>query len=472
MQVNKQLQKSILEIVDNQLRDNTPPQINITFKALKKMGYSDRDAKMAIGQALVKEMFEVMSNGREYSEKRYIADLKQIAQTGFLYTDDDIDPDDLPFDDDPDDWEDPDDWDDTDDDDGLFPDSDEPVDFLWQDLYRDYESEELHDFAVHFGLKTKKKSEEEIAMILAKKLLEPEMMADSFIQMNDELAEKIDTLMDDGVLGMEDELMDMLEASGVNPLYFHCGTGNKLIVCREVQQAYREINTPEFRAKRRQWSWMYQCLVTFCLNYGVGPASVFADLYNTHPQYSIDEEKVFSCLKAMGKETGKEYVRVNDLIVTRGLSKKKEWKKLQKVQGDTPFRQFTYDEIKDLGTFLYPYSHPDWAALRNFLNNCEEISIMTEEYMRTLTALVNSKLPPESYFNLLDSLLITLNNEETEKFAELCPKILKSTPIVERRGNCDPDAVIDRDAWNAAAVEYKNSNKATHLMAECDDLPF
>ena len=36
MQVNKQLQKHILEIVDNQLRDNTPPQINITFKALKK----------------------------------------------------------------------------------------------------------------------------------------------------------------------------------------------------------------------------------------------------------------------------------------------------------------------------------------------------------------------------------------------------------------------------------------------------
>ena len=84
MQVNKQLQKSILEIVDNQLHDNTPPQINITYKALKKMGYSDRDAKMAIGQALVKEMFEVLNNGREYSEKRYIADLKQIAQTGFF----------------------------------------------------------------------------------------------------------------------------------------------------------------------------------------------------------------------------------------------------------------------------------------------------------------------------------------------------------------------------------------------------
>ena len=38
------------------------------------MGYSDRDAKMAIAQALVKEMFEVMNNGREDSEKRYIAD--------------------------------------------------------------------------------------------------------------------------------------------------------------------------------------------------------------------------------------------------------------------------------------------------------------------------------------------------------------------------------------------------------------
>ena len=42
MAINKKLQKNILDAIDNQLRDNTPPQVNITFSALKKLGYSNR----------------------------------------------------------------------------------------------------------------------------------------------------------------------------------------------------------------------------------------------------------------------------------------------------------------------------------------------------------------------------------------------------------------------------------------------
>ena len=111
MAINKKLQKNILDAIDNQLRDNTPPQVNITFSALKKLGYSDRDAKLAIGQALVTEMFEVMKTGREYDEEKYTGMLKQIAQGRLLYTEEDSDEDDFAFDADLYEWEDSDDED-------------------------------------------------------------------------------------------------------------------------------------------------------------------------------------------------------------------------------------------------------------------------------------------------------------------------------------------------------------------------
>ena len=68
MAYNKHLQKLILDVVDNQMRDNTPPQVSVTFKALRKLGYSEHEAKLAIGQAVVTELFDVMKNNQPYDE--------------------------------------------------------------------------------------------------------------------------------------------------------------------------------------------------------------------------------------------------------------------------------------------------------------------------------------------------------------------------------------------------------------------
>ncbi|MBQ9823775.1 MAG: hypothetical protein IJM63_04700 [Solobacterium sp.] len=474
MAYNKHLQKLILDVVDNQMRDNTPPQVSVTFKALRKLGYSEHEAKLAIGQAVVTELFDVMKNNQPYDEDRYVEALKQIAEGNLLYTGEDMDSEDYSFDEDPYDWDDP----YEDEENEEFMDPDEPCEFLWQDLYRDYDIDDLHDFAVAYGLKTKNKSEEELAKAIAEKLLDPRIMRDNFVRMNDEMADKVDMLMDEGILIVEEELMDLLQASMVNPLYFHAGMENEFIACREVQKAYREMNTPEFRAMRREWNWTFQCLVVFMMHYGIGPVSAFADLYNTHPQLSIEENDVIGRLKSMGPEIGKEYFQVNNLIASRSLQKKKEWKKLQAVQGDQPFRRFTYGEIKDLGAYQYPYSHPDWAAVRDFLNEAEEMTYTTEDCLRMLVRMINAKQEPDQYFAMLDDMYISLNEEEADRFAQLCPKLLKSTPLLEKRGNCDPDAAVDVSAWNEAAEKYKEEvrerreNRLDYEDFDPDELPF
>ncbi len=45
---NLQLKKTILEIVENQLRDNEPPEAKMAYEMLQDVGYSMSEAKEKI----------------------------------------------------------------------------------------------------------------------------------------------------------------------------------------------------------------------------------------------------------------------------------------------------------------------------------------------------------------------------------------------------------------------------------------
>ncbi|MFQ6129654.1 MAG: hypothetical protein ACE5OT_02455 [Candidatus Hadarchaeaceae archaeon] len=76
--VNVYLQRAILEVVENQLRDNKPPETKKTFERLLKEGYSEEDAKKLIGTVVVSEIFNVLKRGEAYDEERYIKALKKL----------------------------------------------------------------------------------------------------------------------------------------------------------------------------------------------------------------------------------------------------------------------------------------------------------------------------------------------------------------------------------------------------------
>ena len=59
-QFNPQLQAAYLEIVENQLRDNNPPETRQTFDRLRGLKISERDAKLLIASAVAIETFEIM----------------------------------------------------------------------------------------------------------------------------------------------------------------------------------------------------------------------------------------------------------------------------------------------------------------------------------------------------------------------------------------------------------------------------
>ena len=50
MEINYELQKQIFEIIKNQLKEDNPPEVKITFDRLKKSRFDDIDINKLIGQ--------------------------------------------------------------------------------------------------------------------------------------------------------------------------------------------------------------------------------------------------------------------------------------------------------------------------------------------------------------------------------------------------------------------------------------
>lgn len=78
MRTNQRLRNLFLQVVDDQLAQNEPPEVKQTFDRLKKMGYSTLDTKIYFTQCIALEMFRIMKHGEEYNEVRYKHNLKAL----------------------------------------------------------------------------------------------------------------------------------------------------------------------------------------------------------------------------------------------------------------------------------------------------------------------------------------------------------------------------------------------------------
>jgi hypothetical protein len=76
----KQMRKIFLEIIDNQIRDNNPPETKQTLDRLISENFSEEEAKNMIGCVVISEIFDVLKNKEEYNEQRYITALNKLPE--------------------------------------------------------------------------------------------------------------------------------------------------------------------------------------------------------------------------------------------------------------------------------------------------------------------------------------------------------------------------------------------------------
>ena len=75
---NPYLKATLLEVVDNQLNDNDPPETRETLNRLIADGYSEEKAKERIASVLVTHIYEVMHNSKQFDSEKYKRDLALI----------------------------------------------------------------------------------------------------------------------------------------------------------------------------------------------------------------------------------------------------------------------------------------------------------------------------------------------------------------------------------------------------------
>ena len=74
------MRKVFLEIINNQIRDNNPPETKQTLDRLISEGISEKEAKDLIGCVVISEIFDVLRNKEDFNEERYIAALNKLPE--------------------------------------------------------------------------------------------------------------------------------------------------------------------------------------------------------------------------------------------------------------------------------------------------------------------------------------------------------------------------------------------------------
>ena len=77
---NPYLKMAFMEVVENQIRDNDPPETRETLERLKSEGISEEDAKLYIGQAVCIEVWNILKNKKEFNRDRFVRNLKNLPK--------------------------------------------------------------------------------------------------------------------------------------------------------------------------------------------------------------------------------------------------------------------------------------------------------------------------------------------------------------------------------------------------------
>lgn len=75
--------EALIETVENQIRDNNPPEVRATLDRLMAMGESRENAMRYIGSVFSVEIYEVLKHQAPYDEKRHVANLRNLPELPF-----------------------------------------------------------------------------------------------------------------------------------------------------------------------------------------------------------------------------------------------------------------------------------------------------------------------------------------------------------------------------------------------------
>jgi hypothetical protein len=69
-----------MEVLDNQLRENNPPETKETYERLLAEGHSVTQTRELIATVIASEIFKVLKQKQPYNQERFVAALKKLPR--------------------------------------------------------------------------------------------------------------------------------------------------------------------------------------------------------------------------------------------------------------------------------------------------------------------------------------------------------------------------------------------------------
>ena len=83
MGANLKARKIIFTAIENQIKNNNPPETKKAFNKLKSQGYTEFEAKQLIGQCVAVEIYNMLKYKKPYDNERYIRNLNNLPEEPF-----------------------------------------------------------------------------------------------------------------------------------------------------------------------------------------------------------------------------------------------------------------------------------------------------------------------------------------------------------------------------------------------------
>lgn len=80
METNPRLKAIILQVVDNQIEANDPPETKQTLDRLLSEGHSQEEAKRLIGCVVSFEIFDILKKQEEFNLERFVGALHALPE--------------------------------------------------------------------------------------------------------------------------------------------------------------------------------------------------------------------------------------------------------------------------------------------------------------------------------------------------------------------------------------------------------
>jgi hypothetical protein len=301
-----------------------------------------------------------------------------------------------------------------------------------QNIFEDFDKEDILEIAQEKGLKgIEKSSKKELIRKLTDYMLTPEVMQSCFLCLEDEEIqefEKAAQYPEAYEPEIPENLMRLYEAE-----YIGMFTDGRVTVPKEVAELYNSWDHTAFETERKKINYLLHCLHTASFLYGIFPMEVLQKLMKQNPKIHMTDEEIKAALQRMPSNFA-PYIVVNGNVYHRDLYP--DDRGLLSVQGNKEFYIPTFDEIMEYGVNGYNIKYKEMQDLKRFLAGSMNMGQKEAEYVCGLIQMnIMSGGQIQEIFDILEGLGLEISKRsQMEKLTGYIHKLWNQTRMLIHRG--------------------------------------